>query len=105
MDKTTLKKCSCGEKNGMSCKNCSRIKLVILTNWNYKNHLIGDNDNPAYYSRIRMNNWSPTTIADATFNNLTTKEKQPIYTNALQHCSWVVAYDTITNQEIKRYKA
>ena len=63
------KKCSCGLANSSTCKNCSKVRMIILLkngNDNLKFDSPSSNKkfNPVWYSYLKYNRYDENRIAD-----------------------------------------
>lgn len=92
-------KCKCGSKNGMACKNCSRVKLSIMLPWKYKNQH-GIKYSPVFYSRVAHNNSPIKYLIDRSIEEAMKIEK---YREYLDNSNLIIVYDNLSGNEIDRF--
>ncbi|MEP0266600.1 hypothetical protein [Dokdonia sp.] len=66
-ERKSSKKCTCGLGNSISCRNCSKIKMVICLKNGYqefKVHRNGTYYNPVWYSRLKYNRYNDKIIME-----------------------------------------
>lgn len=102
MDKESNKKCNCGEKNGMCCRNCSKVKIVFCLKHG-NNHLkIGNGCLPTIYSRVKENPFKESWLVQVTIQRMidTDRNIQEAYDNS----NVIIAYNNFNGQEIERIR-
>lgn len=97
----STKKCNCGANSKIFCKNCSKIKMVILLK-SGNNHLKlkgsnGRNYNPSWYSHLSKNN-KPTTAITSGMLRRFHKSNYANCTNKVQF------YNNITKTLIEEHR-
>lgn len=95
MDKFKIKSCKCGKKNGMTCSNCSRYRLVIYIKDEYLYlfpEITPNFKGKAFYSRIKFNNYSFMSVLRYTSEKLKDIKKED-YKMALKYAKKVLFYD------------
>jgi hypothetical protein len=80
-------KCDCTDKQGFSCKNCSRVRMVILLLPDHQNLKYsaadGSKINPAWYSPVKQNKWTNDYIVNGMIKRFMSNKLAP-FTRKLQ---------------------
>ena len=94
---TKNKKCICGNKNKITCSNCSVLKMVMLLK-NGNNHLkhrqpSGKFVNPVWYNHISKNNKPINVLMNSMYRRFSLSEFATV-TNK------VIFYNNVTKEEL-----